>query len=1137
MLRILLLADSQKTLPVRGAILTHMHLLAVASMKNRALIALVTIVVAIFGGLALTNLKQELTPEVQFPQLAILTTYSGAAPEVVNQDVSGPIETAIQGVPGIESTTATSSTNLSLIQVSFTYGTDLVLSEQKINQAINRIKSQLPADVSPQVITGSFSDFPVIQLAVSSDLSTEELADLIRNSTLQDLKDVPGVRDAVLIGAPAQRVTITPNLDTLREDGLSTSSISDALDQNGLLIPAGQITENGKTLTLVTGERLTSVDQISALPLIGGSTGDLVTIGDVATVELGVADPTTVSRVNGKNSLTIAVTKLPSANTVEVSHGVNKIVPTLQESLGSGTQFTTVFDQAPYIEKSIESLTQEGLLGLLFAVLTILVFLLSVRSTLVTAISIPTSVLITFIGLQAFGYSLNILTLGALTIAIGRVVDDSIVVIENIKRNLVVPGSDRAKVIVDAVREVAGAVTASTATTVAVFLPLAFVTGITGELFKPFALTVTIALLASLLVSLTIVPVLAYWFLRAPEEYRRLRKNAKPVRHHDENEITWLQKGYRPIIAWTLKYSALTLVLAIVVLGGTVALVPFMKTNFLGSSGQNTFTVSQSIEAGTSLAEQDKLAATVEKVLLDTPGVKTVQVSIGSSGNALRDAFVGGGDTAITYSVTTEAKADQQVVQDDTRTRLADAVDIKTINVAASSGFGASGDIKINVTAPSQATLDEATTKVTDAMRALPQAKQVENNIASTRPYISVGIKRDVAAENGYSEVALAGFVAAKTRPAQIGKVEVNGTLVDIYIQTANPPQTLAQIEAIEVPTPRGIKSLSELADVAIVDGPATVTTVKGQRSASVTVTPNSQDLGTASAAVTKALKSTDLPAGASAEIGGAAADQQAAFSQLGLALLAAILVVYIIMVATFRSLLQPLLLLVSIPFAATGAIALQVATGVPLGVASLIGVLMLVGIVVTNAIVLIDLVNQYRAKGYAVKVAVMEGASRRLRPILMTAAATIFALVPLATGLSGSGGGFISQPLAIVVIGGLLSSTVLTLIVLPVIYAVVEGGRERSKAKRAERLEAKRSALRVAAQAAATMPETASKASRNNKSGRTAKTTKAREAKPTPATTTAGTPVSSTPKESSGEPSEKKPGMMKFFSSESDES
>ncbi|WP_298118343.1 efflux RND transporter permease subunit, partial [uncultured Aurantimicrobium sp.] len=388
-------------------------------MKNRALIALVTIVVAIFGGLALTNLKQELAPSVQFPQLAVLTVYPGAAPEVVNQDVSGPIETAIQGVPGIENTTATSSTNLSLISVSFTYGTDLIISEQKINQAINRIKSQLPADVDPQVISGSFSDFPVMQIAVSSDLDTLELADILRSSTLAEIKDVEGVRDAALLGAPEKRVTIEPNQAELRAQGLTTASIKDTLDANGLLIPAGEITENDQTLSVQIGERINSVDAIAALPITGANGPGVVTIGSVSTVALTDAPTTTLSRVNGKPALTIAVTKLPGANTVDVSKAVNKVLPTLEKSLGNNAVFTTVFDQAPYIEKSIESLTTEGLLGLLFAVIIILIFLMSIRSTLVTAISIPTSVLITFIGLQAANYTLNILTLGALTIAIG----------------------------------------------------------------------------------------------------------------------------------------------------------------------------------------------------------------------------------------------------------------------------------------------------------------------------------------------------------------------------------------------------------------------------------------------------------------------------------------------------------------------------------------------------------------------------------------------------------------------------------------------------------------------------------------------------------------------------------------------
>jgi HAE1 family hydrophobic/amphiphilic exporter-1 len=480
-----------------------------------------------------------------------------------------------------------------------------------------------------------------------------------------------------------------------------------------------------------------------------------------------------------------------------------------------------------------------------------------------------------------------------------------------------------------------------------------------------------------------------------------------------------------------------------------------MKTNFLGSSGQNTFTVTEAIKPGTSLEAQDVMATDIEGALLDTDGVEIVQVSIGSSGNALRDAFVGGGDTAITFSVTTKDGGDQQKIQDAARVAVEKVADKDTITVGAQSGFGASSDIAIDITAPNQESLDKAAAAVDKSMRALPAVKQVTSNLTEARPYIAVTVNRDDAAAAGFSEVALAGYVAQAMRPTTIGTVVIEGTTLDIYIASNDPPTTEAELAALTVPTAKGLVPLDSLATVTVKDGPATVTTVKGQRSATVTVTPNSEDLGTATAEVTKALKDVDLPSGASAKIGGVSADQAAAFSSLGIALLVAILVVYIIMVATFGSLLQPLLLLISVPFAATGAIGLQVITGVPLGVPSFIGLLMLVGIVVTNAIVLIDLVNQYRNKGLAVSDALREGAIRRLRPILMTALATIFALIPMAVGITGSGG-FISQPLAIVVIGGLISSTLLTLIVLPTIYNLVEGGREKRKAKRAEKKAAK---------------------------------------------------------------------------------
>ncbi|GAA4191634.1 hypothetical protein GCM10022288_22760 [Gryllotalpicola kribbensis] len=1091
-----------------------MHNLAVLSMKNRALIALITICAAIFGGVALTNLKQELIPSVQFPQLAILTTYPGASPAVVSNDVSTPIETAIQGVPGLDQTSAVSSTNQSLITAQFNYGTDLDTAEQKLNQAINQISSTLPDNVTPQVISVSLDDLPVIQIAATGSDDTAKLGDDLTRLVLPDIKKADGVGDAQLVGLAGQRVTITPDSAKLAAAGLSTQAITTALQQNGVLVGAGQLTAGSQTLTVQAGSQLGSIDDIKKLPLIssggasgqggagdassgGASTGAGAagaaagaaaaqatgaagaatspgagsataaqqpaqpaaapkTIGEVASVVLNTDPTTTLSRVNGEPALTIAVTKLPAANTVEVSNAVKKLLPSLEDRLGGDVKLTTVFDQAPFITQSISSLAEEGLLGLGFAVIVILVFLLSVRSTIVTAISIPTSVLITFIVMWASDYTLNIITLGGLTIAIGRVVDDSIVVIENIKRHLV-PGADRAATVVRAVREVAGAITASTITTVAVFLPIAFVGDVTGELFRPFAVTVTIALLASLLVALTIVPVLAYWFVRPP----RLREGARSAldadieagRTDELEHPTRLQRAYLPIIRWTLRHSGITVVIAVLVLVGTAALGPLLTTNFLGDSGQNTLTVNQTLPPGASLAAKNDASKPVEKALRETKGVTTVQTSVGGSGSAIADAF-GGGGTGTTFSVTTDPDADQTALQSTIRAKLEGLHDVGTVQLASSQGLGGSSDIEIDVTAPDDAALQQASDALVKRLERYDSLTQVSSGLSAELPYLAVDVDRAKAAQAGLTEVQLSQLVSQAMQPTQIGTIAIDATTLKIYLDNADTPATVAELKALQVPTAAGPVALDTLADVHEATGPTKITTQKGLRSATITATPAGQDLTQANRDVNSALAAVKLPTGATATLGGVQQSQSQAFSQLGLALLAAILIVYIVMVATFKSLRQPLLLLVSVPFAATGAIILQVISGVPLGVASLIGVLMLIGIVVTNAIVLVDLVNQYRDRGMPVPQAVAHGASRRLRPILMTALATICALTPMALGLTGRGS-FISQPLAIVVIGGLVSSTVLTLVVLPTLYNLVEGARERRAERRAGRAEA----------------------------------------------------------------------------------
>jgi hydrophobic/amphiphilic exporter-1 (mainly G- bacteria), HAE1 family len=1030
-----------------------MFRLAKVSLGNRALIALITIFAVVFGVITLGSLKQELIPSIEFPQITVVSAMPGASPEVVDKQVSEPLEAALNAVEGLESSTSTSRSGVSTINLSFAYGTNLDRARNQIDRAISNASAQLPTGVQPQPIAGSIADFPIVFLAVSSDQDLSALNTELQQVAVPRLMKIDGVRSADVTGANTQHIAILPDPAKMAAAGVSVSAITNALSSNGTLVPVGSLSNDGKTLSVQAGSPVDSLDAIKALPL--ASTGNRevagapATISDVASVALADDPTTSITRTNGKPTLALSITKKPDADTVTLSHEVNAILPQLQTQLGHNAKFTTVLDQAPFIEKSIHDLTVEGLLGLGFAVVVILVFLLSIRSTLVTAISIPLSLLVTFIGLWATGYSLNILTLGALTIAIGRVVDDSIVVIENIKRHLGY-GEEKKAAILSAIREVAGAVTASTLTTVAVFLPIAFVGSLAGELFRPFALTVTFALIASLFVSLTIVPVLAYWFLKSPENTNAAALSGRALLSavEEKEKSSWLQRGYLPVLSKTQKHPVITLVSGVIILGATLAMTPLLPTNLLGNTGQNSFTVQQAMAPGTSLAVTGEAAAKVEAKLKTIDGVKDVQVTVGNASGGF-SALTSAGASSAQFQVITEENADQVKLQDTARTALAGIKDAGDITLGSSSGgFGTSSTVDITVQATTGAELQTASDQLVKAMAGLPGAQSVASNLSAAQPVVQVSVDRAKAVAAGLDEQQITGLLAATVSPIPGGTVRIDTTDYKVQIGTGKQFDSVAALAAATIPTPSGPVALSSVASVKQVDTPLTITSSNGQRTATVSVTPGGNNLGTLSADVQKRLDATTLPAGVIASIGGAATQQAESFSQLGLAMLAAIAIVYVIMVATFKSLIQPLILLVSIPFAATGAIALLLITGVPLGLPSLIGMLMLVGIVVTNAIVLIDLINQYRQPSgdrpaMSVADAIEHGARQRLRPILMTALATIFALTPMALGVTG-GGGFISQPLAIVVVGGLVSSTLLTLILVPVLYRLVEGRKER---------------------------------------------------------------------------------------------
>ncbi|MDR6413984.1 efflux RND transporter permease subunit [Pseudarthrobacter sulfonivorans] len=1034
-----------------------MFRLAQLSLANRALIALITVFASVFGVITMSSLKQELIPSIEFPQITVLTPMPGASPEVVDKQVSAPLETALNGVEGLESTSSTSRNGTSQITMVFTYGTNLDRARNQIDRAISNAKRSLPEDVQPQAFAGSISDFPIVFLAVSSDKPLSELNADLQRLSVPRLQKIDGVRGADVTGGASQHIEVLPRPAAMAASGATIESIRNALGNNGALIPAGTIEEQGKTLSLQIGSPVDSLDTIRALPLDGATKA--ATIGTVADVSLRDDERTSITRTNGEETLAVSVTKKPEGDTVGISHAVADSLDELEAELGSNARFTAVFDQAPFIEKSIKDLTTEGLLGLGFAVAVILVFLMSTRSTLVTAVSIPLSLLVTFIGLSATGYSLNILTLGGLTIAIGRVVDDSIVVIENIKRHLSY-GEEKVTAILTAIREVAGAITASTLTTVAVFLPIAFVGELAGELFRPFALTVTMALLASLLVSLTIVPVLAYWFLKCPavaapgSPAAREAAAAARARAHDAEQKSPLQRAYLPVLSKTQKHPVWTLVAALLVLGGTGAMTPLLATNLLGDSGQNSMTIRQVMPAGTSLTDASTAAVRLEEVLRGIEGVKNVQVT---SGNAQAGfaALTSSGSSNSTFTVVTDEKGDQAELQETVGTELGRVPNSGKLTVGSQQGgFGTSSTVDITIKAATSEDLRTASDAVLEAMTGVPETSEVTTNLAASQPVVQVKVDRAKTAAAGLNEEQVAGVLAATISPIPAGTVRIDTNDFPVQIGKGTRFTSIDAVRDIALPAAAGPVTLGSIASVEQVDVPVSITASNGQRTAKVSVTPSGSNLGAVNAEVQKRLVEVSLPAGVSAELGGATTQQAESFQQLGLALLAAIAIVYVIMVATFKSLIQPLILLVSVPFAATGAVALLLATGVPLGLPSLIGMLMLVGIVVTNAIVLIDLINQYRQPrnglpGMSVADAITHGARQRLRPILMTALATVFALTPMALGLTG-GGGFISQPLAVVVIGGLVSSTALTLVLVPVLYRLVEGRRERKALLRA---------------------------------------------------------------------------------------
>jgi HAE1 family hydrophobic/amphiphilic exporter-1 len=995
-------------------------------------------VVLLFGGgiYAATQVQQDLLPDISIPAVIVITPDPGASPDIVDGQVSVPVVNALEGVSGVDTVESTSSQGASLVIVLFKDGTDLKVAQQDVSTALGQARPFLPPSVPASTVqTFSTNSIPILEYAVSADEPLGDLAGQLRAQALPKLKGLTGVSSVVITGAPTDEVDVTLDPARLAAHGVSTAQVASALQQATLVQSVGSLKQGSATIPLQISGSLTSLDQISGIAIVGpaapGHAGAPVTVGQLGSVELVPVPADTITRTDGTPTIGLQVIKGPNANTVTVANEVKSALPGIESSVGNGVQVKAVADQATPITQAISDILREGLLGAAFAVLVIFAFLRSGRATLVAAVSIPLSLMVALIVLWWQGITLNILTLGGMMVAIGRVVDDSIVVLENISRH-VAEGEKPLVAAYTGAREITTAVAASTMTTVAVFLPIALLTGIAGSFFRPFALTVVVALLGSLVTAVTVVPLLASRLLPSmvgKAKDRRLQYN-------------WMQRVYVPAIRWATSHRLIAVGIAGAMFIGSMALIPLLRVNLLDQSSSPEFPIAITMPENSTLPQTDSETQKVESLVRGVPGVTGYQATVGG----IADPFAPPGTVpadptqAEVLILVQNGQYDNALNGVKRAVRGYEGPAKIEVGQGQNSSNASSNQMQVDVRASDPATLQAANDAVLSALSRVPNVAGVKSNLVASKPqYQLIPTGRLVA--SGLTVQVLAILVAQDVNGVVATQALLPQGPVGVRVQL--PPgtaDTADSLSRIPVPTASGIVPLSTLATVQEVSGPQTVNRVNGQRDATITGTITGNNTNAVQTDVNKALGNVSLPAGVTVSTGGVFAQLSDVLKQFVFALLAAIALVYLIMVATFRSLLTPLVLLVSIPFAATGAIVALVVTNTSLSLPGLIGILMLTGIVVTNAIVLLDLVEQYRDRGLGVQDALIEGGRHRLRPILMTAFATMLALLPLAVtgGGGGIGGAFISGPLAIVVIGGLFTSTLLTLVLVPVLYSLV---------------------------------------------------------------------------------------------------
>lgn len=1003
-----------------------------AAAISRRTVTLLAVVILLAGGVfAYNSLQVELFPEIEFPLVVVTASYPSADPEGVVEDVTAPIERVIEGTEGLESIQSTSFEGNSIVLATFQYGTDMADAESAVQNQVSVLTFPDGMD-APEVGRFDPDQFPVLQFSVITDDGTQIASEFVESRILPELSGIDGILQVLVTGEVEQQVRVSADPDRMLANGVALPQIAAALSENNVTLPAGLVFGEGGSMPVKTIHTLGSVEEVRNLAVSSTPSG-AVMLRDVADVELTEGTPASISRTNGKPAINVSIVKEAEANTIEVTEAVREALEALGQ-LPDGLEIVIVSDQGPEIQQQIDTLLSEALYGFMFAVAVVFIFMLSIRPTVVRgllttlrptvviALSIPLSLFTGILLMTWQDMTLNFMTLGGLAISVGRVVDDAIVVLENVYRHIQA-GRERWRAALDATTEVGPAIFASTLTTIVVFIPLGFIQGLVGAFFLPFALTVVFALAASLVVALTAVPVLGAYLLRPGD----LPEGA------GEDDVafiqeTWMQRAYGPVIRWALGHKAVTIIAAVVLTVASLALLSLIPVTLFPSGGQRYIEVNLTLPPGTPPDRTLAEVIQVESEVRDMAEIYTATVGATDlGGGGVPGSF---NQASLLVALTPDAPENAAGVL---RERLQSPG--RQLQITELADGPPTAGVEISIAGPNYQDITQVSNELVSSLSSMDGVVNLTSDVTQARQEVAVEVDPSAASEIGLTSRQVGFQLSQFLVGRAVTSITVDGKAAEVVLSgSREAANSIDKVGDLIIAGPGGTAPLRELARIATREGPVTISRTDRQRSASITGDITAEDTQAIGVEIDGKIAELDLPPGVSVTSGGIFADIAEGFQAIFLSMAVGIILMYLVMVASLGSLRNPFIIITSLPLALIGVMVALAITGRTLGLPAMMGLLLLIGIVVTNAIVLIAFVEQLRSRGMSVTEALVTGGRVRLRPILMTALTTSFALLPLAS-FSGSEGGIISSELATVVIGGLISSTALTLIVVPVVY------------------------------------------------------------------------------------------------------